>query len=225
MSHYSTNRNVTLCILLGMNERNYTMREVNTISCMERIKEGIMTRKEAASRLGMSYRQILRIYQRYYAEGAQGIVHKGRGKKSNYHGNAELHRTVCALYREQYQGFGITLASELMKQKHSIDVRVETLHWWLTAEGLWKAKQNTARHRLRRERRAQFGQMERSHRVYQDRLVKMLGMHNMSTIEEANWYLDHTFVSQINEPPRVSRRHNCVRGLCYGKQKQICPRG
>ena len=29
----------------------------------------------------------------------------------------------------------------------------------------------------------------------------------------------------LNEPPRVSRRHNYVRGLCYGETKQVFKRG
>lgn len=43
------------------------------------------------------------------------------------------------------------------------------------------------------------GRVERSHRVYQDRLVKELKLRNITTIEEANKLLSDGFINNLNE--------------------------
>lgn len=50
---------------------------------MEMVAEGRQSLREAAERLGMSYRQAKRVWRRYQANGAQGLVHAGRGRVSN----------------------------------------------------------------------------------------------------------------------------------------------
>jgi hypothetical protein len=42
------------------------------------------------------------------------------------------------------------------------------------------------------------GRVERNHRVHQDRLVKELRLAGISTIEQANTFLDRTYLSKIN---------------------------
>jgi transposase len=50
------------------------------------------------------------------------------------------------------------------------------------------------------------GRVERSHQVYQDRLVKELRLATISTIEQANRFLENTYLSEANatfaKPPR-----------------------
>jgi molybdenum-dependent DNA-binding transcriptional regulator ModE len=127
--------------------------------------EGRMTLRDGAQRLGLSYRQCRRSYKRYREEGDRGLVHRGRGRRSNRAKPHEFRRAVVERYRERYEGFGPTLASEkLAGDGYELDH--ETLRRWLIGEGQWKRRRTRSKHRTRRARREHFGelvQMDGSH--------------------------------------------------------------
>jgi hypothetical protein len=50
---------------------------------LERVKKKEITLRQAAQIMVGSYRQCLRKYERYAQEGAKGLVHRGRGRRSN----------------------------------------------------------------------------------------------------------------------------------------------
>ena len=58
-------------------------REITRLEVMQRLKDKRLTQKEAAQMLGISTRQIKRLYRAYKAQGAQGLVSKRWGKPSN----------------------------------------------------------------------------------------------------------------------------------------------
>lgn len=126
-----------------------------------RVMDEQMTLKEAAEWLGVSYRQARRLWRRYRQEGDGGVVHRLRGRPSNNQAVADARRgQAVGWYREHYQGFGPTLASEVLAERHGLVVDHETLRGWLIAEGLWRAKrEKRPRHRRRRERRRRFGEL------------------------------------------------------------------
>ena len=58
------------------------------------VMEGKETLIEAARRIDMSYRQILRRNRRFKEEGEKGVLHRNRDKPSN-HGYSEEFRDQC----------------------------------------------------------------------------------------------------------------------------------
>ena len=124
-----------------------------------RVKAGDITRRRAAGLLGLSYRQTLRAYDRYAADGAAGLAHGLRGKSSNHRRDPEHRERALALYRKSYAGFGPTLAAEQMLERDEFVVDHETLRRWLSAEGLWKGSRKGQKHRSRRERRPCAGEL------------------------------------------------------------------
>lgn len=52
-------------------------------SVVERIASGELLQVEAASLLGVSVRQMKRIYLRYRLEGEAGLIHRSRGRQSS----------------------------------------------------------------------------------------------------------------------------------------------
>lgn len=120
----------------------------------------------AAEAMGVSYRQAKRIWRRYKADKGAGLVHLGRGRKSNRGYGLEMKEQVLRAYSERYKGFGPTLASEKLEEEIGIRVGHETLRRWLMAEGMWERRRKPRRHRQRRERKPCFGdliQMDGSH--------------------------------------------------------------
>jgi len=120
---------------------------------------------KAAEAMGVSYRQAKRIWKRYQAGKEYGLVHLGRGRKSNRGHDLEVKKRALREYRKRYKGFGPTLASEKLEED-GIRIDHETLRRWLIAEGLWERQRKPRRHRQRRERKPCFGdliQMDGSH--------------------------------------------------------------
>ena len=131
----------------------------------EGVREGRMTLKEAAAKLGLSYRQCRRSYKRFCEEGDSGLVHRRRGQRSNRAKPEAFKREVLDLCRERYEGFGPVLMMDKLAED-GYRVARETLRVWLLEEGLWLPRRKRARHRQRRDRKEHFGelvQMDGSH--------------------------------------------------------------
>ena len=145
-------------------------KELERKTVLEQVRLGVLTLTDASRRMRLSYRQTLRVYERFIGEGDAGLVHRGRGRPSN-RGHAEAFRSaVLCRYVERYQvhGFGPTLAAEKLAEE-GLCVDHETLRRWLVAAGHWKACERKPAHRAWRERRARFGelvQMDGSHHAW-----------------------------------------------------------
>lgn len=122
----------------------------------EMVVQGRITLKQASLQCGLSYRHTLRIHQSYLFNGDAGLTHKSRGQRSN---RKHPHQdAIINLYREKYEGFGPTLASEYLLEEGYL-VNHETLRQWLLSEGLWQKKRKRSPYRQRREPKAQFGEL------------------------------------------------------------------
>lgn len=143
-----------------------SQKERSRLVVMSRVKEKAMNMREASEMMGVSYRQVRRIYQRYMQEGDKGLIHRNRGRPSNRRKAPEVKERALALYREQYWDFGPTLAAEKLVERDGYEIDHETLRRWLLTAGLWKRQRKRPKHRQWRERKAHFGelvQMDGSH--------------------------------------------------------------
>ncbi len=134
--------------------------ELDRKSVLELVKGGHMTLIEAAKRLRLSYRQMLRVYKRYEAEGDAGLIHRRRGMRSNRGYDDTFREQVVDRYQTKYKKLelGPTLAAEKLAQE-GFDVDHETLRRWLLDSGDWKRRRRRSTHRSRRERKAHFGEL------------------------------------------------------------------
>src|SRR5215470_13052339 len=101
--------------------------EVRRAGVLKRVKEKELSQVEAAEMLGLSYRQVKRLYARFTATGAKGLVHGSAGRPSNRARPGEERRRILALVRKHYSGeagqrFGPTLAVEHLKVDHGLTV-------------------------------------------------------------------------------------------------------
>ena len=125
---------------------------------LEQVKAGRQTVVAAAERLSMSGRQGKRIWKRYRAEGAKGLVHRSRGRPSNRKLDPDSKRQSLELCRTRLEGFGPTLAAEKLAEV-GLRVSHETLRRWLIVEGLWKKKRKRGPHRRWRPPKEHFGEL------------------------------------------------------------------
>lgn len=138
-----------------------SQREREKLMMMEAVKHGEISVSEAARRLGMHRRHVIRLKQRYLANGAGGLVHRLRERRpGNRAPNEPVDRQrVIDLVHEHYPDYGPTLAAEKLLEQHAIVIHAETLRRWLIAEGLWVQRSRRGPHRTRRPRRPRFGQL------------------------------------------------------------------
>jgi transposase len=135
-----------------------TKKAQKRVKIMELLLAGLIGVSTAAERLEVSKRQVYRIKADYLTEGDGKLNHGSIGKPGNHSKGFDFRETVLNIYRERYEGFGPTFASEMLKEEFGIEIHRETLRLWLKKAGLWNAKRKSV-YRKRRKRRACFGEL------------------------------------------------------------------
>ncbi|MDE3100202.1 MAG: ISNCY family transposase [Verrucomicrobiota bacterium] len=134
-------------------------KERERLGVLAGVKRGELNLVQASPLLGLSYRQIKRVWRRYQDQGDAGLVHRLRGRASARGKPGAMRAQVLALYaQERYAGFGPTLFAEHLERQRIV-VDHETVRRWLMADGQWTVGRRRQRHRQWRERKASFGEM------------------------------------------------------------------
>lgn len=115
-----------------------------------------------------------RLVDAYKAQGAQGLISKKRGKRSNRAYGEAFKQSVLSIVRQQYADFGPTLATEKLRERHEIKVSEETIRQWMIDAGLWADKAARLQRPYQpRHRRDCFGELIQidgsDHRWFEDR--------------------------------------------------------
>jgi transposase len=138
--------------------------EVRRGGVLSRVEAGELKQTEAAEMLGISYRQLKRLYVRYRQQGAAGLVHGNAGRPSNHARPDKERERVLDLVRAHYSGgpeerFGPTLAAEHLAEEHGLTIDSETLRRWMLKAGLWTRERKRKPYRKRRQRKEHFGEL------------------------------------------------------------------
>jgi transposase len=135
-------------------------REITRLEVMQRLRDKRLTQKEAARMLGISTRQVKRLWRAYRKKGAQGLVSARRGKPSNNRLDTGIVQQALDLIKEKYADFGPTLAHEKLTEVHGLQLSRESLRRIMIEEEVWKPKKarKLATHPMR-ERRACWGEL------------------------------------------------------------------
>jgi transposase len=138
--------------------------EVRRAGVLSRVCAGELKQTEAALKLGVSYRQLKRLYKRYRKSGTAGLIQRSAGRRSGRSRSEAQRDRALAVIREHYGGavgerFGPTLAAEHLAEEHGLKVDHETLRRWMLATGLWTRERKRKRYRQRRARKEHFGEL------------------------------------------------------------------
>jgi hypothetical protein len=138
-----------------------TQADRDRLIALKKAKKQLITQKEAASEIGVTERQVRRLLKALRKRGDKAIVHALRGRKSNRkHDESEKEEAIRILSQEVYKGFGPTLASEYLSDKHEIEVSRETVRKWMVEAKLWRArKQRVDKVHQWRPRRSRYGDL------------------------------------------------------------------
>jgi transposase len=135
-------------------------KELTRLEVMQRLKDKRLIQKEAAVILGLSIRQVKRLWHKYQKQDAKGLISKRRGKASNHRIDAGKMQQVLDLIKKKYSDFGPTLTHEKLVEIHQVTISRESVRKLMIEEGLWKPRRakTPAVHQMR-ERRAYFGEL------------------------------------------------------------------
>src|SRR5690348_10940424 len=141
-------------------------RELSRAEVMQQLKAKRITQQQAAEQLGLTIRQVKRLWRAYRTGGAKALVSKRRGQPSNNQLDPQIKKKALGWIREHYADFGPTLAYEKLTEVHHLQLSLETVRQVMIAEHLWqphRARPVQAHPlRTRRSRRGELVQMDGS---------------------------------------------------------------
>ncbi len=135
-----------------------SVKERVRLDALQRVQRGEQTVVAAAALMGVSLRQARRLWKRYQAQGAAGLVHGLRNRPSNRRLPEELRQRIVQRQQARYADFGPTFACEKLAEEGLV-LSPDTLTALLKERHLWQRRRKHAKHRSRRERRASFGSL------------------------------------------------------------------
>jgi len=144
-----------------------TQAERDRLVMLKKAQKRLIKQREAAEELRLTIRQAQRLLIRLKQRGDKAVLHALRGGPSNHRIEKEVReKLIGVLQQDVYRGFGPTLASEYLANKHAIQVSQETVRGWMKSAGLWRAKRQRVEEvhlfRLRRSRCGELVQWDTS---------------------------------------------------------------
>lgn len=137
-----------------------SVREAKRLHLLGLVLGGRLTLVEAASRMGLSYRQAKRWKRRLAEEGPEGLIHGNRGRCPPNRVTDGVRQAILDLAQSKYGAFNDTHFCEMLAKNERIEVNRETVRQVLRGAGLApKRKRKPRRHYRRRPRKQQEGMM------------------------------------------------------------------
>lgn len=130
------------------------------LDVVERIERGEMTIAEGATALGISSRQMKRIRKRIAKQGQSGVVHGNAGRAPKHRITMLVRTRIVQLRRELYRGFNDQHFTEKLVEVEGLKVSRASVRRILRDARVGAVRGRRAlKHRKRRDRRPQAGQM------------------------------------------------------------------
>jgi DNA-binding transcriptional regulator LsrR (DeoR family) len=114
-----------------------TMRDLDRLKCIQGLIDGQLKQTAVATRLGLSTRQVRRLVRRYEQQGPIGLISRLRDRPSNRRLKIPAADHAFGILRSEYADFGPTLAAEKLRERHGVDLAVETVRSLMIAGGLY----------------------------------------------------------------------------------------
>ena len=112
-------------------------KEIQRLAVLQDVRDHRITQVRAAEILNLSTRQITRLLQKLNQDGVSGMAHASRGQPGHRRHDDLLKSKCLSIISEHLLGFGPTLAHEKLSSMFDLNIPVETLRRWMTANDLW----------------------------------------------------------------------------------------
>ena len=112
-------------------------KEIQRIAVLQDVRDRRITQVRAAEILNLSTRQITRLLHKLKQDGISGLTHASRGQPGHRRHDEAVKSECLSLISEHLLGFGPTLAHEKLSSMFDLNIPVETVRRWMTANELW----------------------------------------------------------------------------------------
>ena len=112
-------------------------KEIQRIAVLQDVRDQRITQVRAAEILNLSTRQITRLLCKFNQDGISGLVHASRGQPGHRRHDEVMKSKCLSIISEHLLGFGPTLAHEKLSSMFGLNIPVETVRRWMTANDLW----------------------------------------------------------------------------------------
>ena len=112
-------------------------KEIQHLAVLKDVRDQRIIQVRAAEILNLSTRQITRLLQKLKQDGVSGLTHASRGQPGHRRHDDLLKSKCLSIISEHLLGFGPTLAHEKLSSMFDLNIPVETLRRWVTANDLW----------------------------------------------------------------------------------------
>lgn len=137
-----------------------SQRDLHRYHTLHLVLEHRLTGAAAATTLGLSERHVWWLLARLRREGRAGLVHGNRGRPSGRRVSAATRAQILALARGAYAGLNTTHLTEKLQTEHGLAVSRASVQRLLRGAGVTRPRhRRPVRHRARRPRKAQAGQL------------------------------------------------------------------
>jgi transposase len=147
-----------------------TLKEVDRLTVVKRIENKDLNISKAGRELGISTRQMKRIWKRYRQLGPKGVISLRKGIPNCRRMAPQIRENVLILIREKYSDYRPTLVAEKLKEKHNIELSKEMIRRLMITDGLREAKERKRYkahpRRTRRSRRGELVQIDGSYEYW-----------------------------------------------------------
>jgi hypothetical protein len=135
--------------------------ERDWLDWLKRARDGQVTQKLAAEKMGISDRWVRGLLAEMKVKGDAVVVHGLRGRPSNRRIDEEIRARAMEIVKSpDWHDFQPTFASEQLAKRHQIQVSKETVRQWMMAEGIWQSKGRKLREvHAWRPRRSHYGEL------------------------------------------------------------------
>jgi len=139
-----------------------TKKELSNYDIINNLIDGKINGTDASKQIGVSVRHIKRLKRKVIDDGAEGLIHQGRGRNGNRKLDDEIIIKIKKHLKEKYHDFGPTLACEKLDENEKIKLGVETIRQIMINSKLWKVKprKKNKNWHVWRARKDNFGEME-----------------------------------------------------------------
>ena len=134
-----------------------SQREITRYQVVKDSLDRKLSNNKAATLLGLSKRQIIRLKNKVRRDNLKGIVHGNCGRTPKIAIDKETKEIILNLYISTYNGFNVSHFGEFLKEAHGIDISRETLRNLLLTSGLRSKAKSAPKHRSRRQRMPREG--------------------------------------------------------------------
>lgn len=130
------------------------------LDAVERLGRGELSGGEAAQVLGLSVRQVRRIRRAVEERGKTGVIHGNTGRAPKHRVGEKVRAQIVKLRSAKYAGFNDHHFTEKLCEVEGVKISRESVRRVLRSAGIGAPRRRrAAKHRRRRDRKAQAGMM------------------------------------------------------------------